>query len=231
MTEQSVSFSSDRTNESLSNNLALLMKHNNVSESELARALGVPYNTIHRLISGHTSDPRISTLKSIAAYFNVSLDTLLNPIELIKNPFTTNNYPKAVPIISWEQVSNNKPLSLGNYQNWANWLPIPLASIDNLSQNAYAIESRPSMYPRFPTGSFFVIDPECKPIDGDLILFKIRKDGAVSLRELMIDPPTMKLLPIIQNSDSLNFVASEHEIIGVVVLSMHQPRRINCTRL
>ncbi|MFA6301665.1 MAG: helix-turn-helix transcriptional regulator [Legionella sp.] len=72
----------DRFNNDLSQNLSRLMKENNVSESELSRALGLPYNTIHRLISGDTTDPRISTLKSIAAYFNVSLDALFNPNSL-----------------------------------------------------------------------------------------------------------------------------------------------------
>lgn len=215
----------DKFNENLSNNLSLLMKENNVSESDLARALGLPYNTIHRLVSGYTTDPRISTLKSIAAYFNVSLDTLLNPIELSTNALKTHANPKAVPIFSWEQISNNEFPSSIDHQDCINWLPIPLISVDNLSINAYAIESRPSMYPRFPTGTFFVIDPECKPIDGDLILVKIKRDGAVSLRELMIDPPTIKLLPIIQNSDSLNFIENEYEIIGVVVLSMHHLRK------
>ncbi|MFJ1268644.1 helix-turn-helix domain-containing protein [Legionella lytica] len=215
----------DKVNENLSKNLSLLMKEHKVSESDLARALGLPYNTIHRLVSGHTTDPRISTLKSIAVYFNVSLDTLLNPIELATSTLNINNNPKAVPILSWEKISSNDFLNSIDRQDWVNWLPIPLVSIENLSLHAYAIESRPSMYPRFPTGTFFVVDPECKPIDGDLILIKIKKDGAVSLRELMIDPPTMKLLPIIHNSDLLNFIASEHEIIGVVVLSMHHPRR------
>lgn len=66
----------DKFNKDLSHNLSLLMKGSNVSESDLARALNLPYNTIHRLISGYTTDPRISTLKSIAIYFNVSLDDL-----------------------------------------------------------------------------------------------------------------------------------------------------------
>lgn len=215
----------NKFNKDLPNNLSLLMKENSVSESELARALNLPYNTIHRLISGHTSDPRISTLKSIAEYFNVSLDTLLNPIALVTDTLKNTSNPKAIPIMSWEQVSNNEFLNLLDHQNWVNWLPIPLVSSDNLSLNAYAIESRPSMYPRFPIGTFFVIDPECNPIDGDLILIKIKKNGAISLRELMIDPPAMKLLPIIQNSDSLNFIEGEHEIIGVVILSMHHLRR------
>lgn len=60
-------------------NLSLLMNEYNITDSELARALKLPYNTIHRLVSGQTTDPRISTLKSIATYFNVSLDSLLKP--------------------------------------------------------------------------------------------------------------------------------------------------------
>lgn len=68
----------DKFNKELSRNLSLLMKENNISESELARALNLPYNTIHRLISGYTTDPRISTLKLIASYFSVSLDNLFN---------------------------------------------------------------------------------------------------------------------------------------------------------
>lgn len=196
------------------------MKDNSVSESDLARALNLPYNTIHRLVSGHTTDPRISTLKLIASYFNVSLDTLLN-----QNEKCTSAAPQTVPIVTWEQLSDVEFLKTINNQNWDNWLPISLVSIDNLSLNAYALESRPSMQPRFPIGTFFIIDPDCKPMDGDLILVKIKINNAVSLRELIIDPPSMQFLPIIENSDVLNFNEIDHEIIGVVVLSMHQFRR------
>ncbi|RJT49269.1 helix-turn-helix domain-containing protein [Legionella taurinensis] len=196
------------------------MKNSGVSESDLARALQIPYNTIHRLVSGYTTDPRLSTLKLIAAYFNVSLDTLLTH-KLSKS----NNNQKAVPIITWEQVTDNILLNSINSQNWTHWLPIPLVSLDNISFNAFALESRPSMQPRFPIGTFFIIDPVCNPMDGDLVLVKIKTNDAVSLRELMIDPPTTKLLPLMQNSEALNFIEIEHEIIGVVVLSMHHLRR------
>ncbi|CAM3716396.1 LexA family protein [Legionella longbeachae] len=217
--------STDDFNENLSKNLSLIMKENNVSESDLARALNLPYNTIHRLVSGHTTDPRISTLKSIASYFNVSLDTLLNQNQGVPNTLKTHIGPRTVPIVTWEQLSDDELLRTINSLNWDHWLPISLVSIDNLSLNAYALESRPSMQPRFPIGTFFIIDPDCKPIDGDLILVKIKINNAVSLRELIIDPPSIQLLPIIENSDVLNFNESEHEIIGVVVLSMHHCRR------
>lgn len=216
---------SDNINETLSRNLSLIMKENNVSESDLARALNLPYNTIHRLISGHTTDPRISTLKMIASYFHVSLDSLLNQSMSIQNEEKSHANPRTVPIITWEQLSDNEFLKTISQHNWDNWLPISLVSIDTLSFQAYALESRPSMQPRFPIGTFFIIDPDCKPIDGDLILVKFIKENAVSLRELIIDPPSMRFLPIIENSEVLNFIASEHEIIGVVVLSMHHCKR------
>ncbi len=214
--------SNEDFNENLSKSLSLIMKENNVSESDLARALNLPYNTIHRLVSGHTTDPRISTLKLIASYFNVSLDTLLNQNH---GEPQTHTAPRTVPIVTWEQLSDDELLRTINNLNWDLWLPISLISIDNLSLNAYALESRPSMQPRFPIGTFFIVDPDCKPIDGDLILVKIKINNAVSLRELIIDPPSIQLLPIIENSDVLNFIESEHEIIGVVVLSMHHCRR------
>ncbi|PUT43156.1 helix-turn-helix domain-containing protein [Legionella taurinensis] len=200
------------------------MKHNKVSESDLARALNVPYNTIHRLVNGHTTDPRLSTLKLIATYFNVSLDTLLTYHENNVSEYHNNNL-KAVPIISWEKVTDSILLNSINNKNWNHWLPIPLTSLDNLSLNAYALESRPSMQPRFPLGTFFIIDPKCDPIDGDLVLVKIKANNAVSLRELIMDPPTTKLLPLIQSSEALNFNGIEHEIIGVIVLTMHHLRR------
>lgn len=213
----------NNSNEGLSINLSALMKHNNISESDLARALNVPYNTIHRLVNGHTTDPRLSTLKLIATYFNVGLDTLLTSNEN-KIPESHDNL-RAVPIISWGQVTDNTLLNSIKNKNWNHWLPIPLASLDNLSLNAYALESRPSMQPRFPIGTFFIIDPKCAPIDGDLVLVNIKANNAVSLRELMIDPPITKLLPLIQNSEALSFNEIEHEIIGVIVLTMHHLRR------
>ena len=200
------------------------MTEHSVSESDLARALNLPYNTIHRLISGYTADPRISTLKLIASYFNVNLDTLLNENKFISNPLELYNDKRVIPVVTWEQLANENFLESIKHQS-INWLPIPSITNEELNANSYALESRPSMQPRFPIGTFFVIDPTCKPIDGDLILVKIKENNAVSLRELVIDPPTMRFLPIIENSEVLNFEHTEHEIIGVIVLSMHHFRR------
>lgn len=195
------------------------MNKANISESDLARALNLPYNTIHRLLNGDTTDPRISTLKLIASYFKVSLDYLFAS----NNSYTQGeSVIKKVPIVTWEQISETL---LINNRSWNDWLPITIVSTEEISKNAYAVESRPSMQPRFPVGTFFIIEPDCNPVDGDLVLIKIKQNKAISLRELVIDPPTTQLLPIVENSEIISFSNELHEIVGVVVLSMHYFRR------
>lgn len=210
----------------LSRNLAVLMKRHQVTESDLARALDLPYNTVKRLISGVTTDPRVSTLTLITQYFNVSLDALLGDGDPTRVSVRNNDKaPRSVPILSWEDISNRNFLDTLDLKNWESWQPIALASTDNLSDTAYALESRPSMQSRFPIGTVFVIDPKEKPIDGDLILIRFKDNDSVSLRDLIIDSPHWQLLSIAHNTPSINYDVKEHEIIGIVVLTILKARK------
>ena len=211
----------------LSKNLAVLMERNQITESELARALDLPYNTVKRLISGFTTDPRVSTLSLITQYFNVSLDSLLGGDEELVTFSKKNNdsAPRSVPIISWEDISNRNFLEILDLKNWECWQPIALSPTDNLSDKSYALESRPSMQSRFPIGTVFIIDPKEKPIDGDLVLIRFKNNDSVSLRDLIIDSPHWQLLSIAHNTPSINYDVKEHEIIGVVVLTILKARK------
>ena len=60
-------------NEVLFENLRQLLMSRGISETELARQTNLPQPTIHKIMSGKTLDPRMSTLKSIASYFEVIL--------------------------------------------------------------------------------------------------------------------------------------------------------------
>jgi transcriptional regulator with XRE-family HTH domain len=210
----------------LSKNLSILMSVNKITESELARALKLPYNTIKRLVSGFTTDPRISTLSSISNYFKISIDALLgtgDPTKIsIKNHDDTH---RSVPILSWEDISTPNFLEHSDFVNWEFWQPVALAPLDRLSETAFAIESRPSMQSRFPIGTFFIIDPKISPIDSDLVLVRFRNNDSVSLRDLIIDSPHWQLVSIVQNSPSINYNVDEHEIIGVVVLIILKTRK------
>jgi len=211
-------------NDTLSRNLSFLIKRDGISESDLARALNIPYNTIRRINSGFTTDPRMSTLKAIANYFDVSLDELTgekaSPVHS-----SENKSPRSVPIFNWEDISHPNFLADTNLKNWPNWKPIALTSTEDLSNEAYALESKRSMQPRFPTGTVFIVDPNKNPIDGDLVLVRIVENNEVSLRDLIIDPPDWHLLPILKNLQTLVYKKNDHKIIGIVMLTIMQSRK------
>lgn len=203
----------------LSKNLLSLMAKHGISESDLSRALELPYNTIHRLVSGSTSDPRVSTLQMIADYFSVSLDALLGNLE----PSSDRNKqlsPRSVPILDWEVISKVESLNKFDFTSWSRWQPIALNSSTELGKYTFALESRRSMQPRFPVGTLFVIDPDAKPIDGDLVLIRMKDTKECTLKDLFIDAPYWQLQPIIGNSPSITFSEKDHQIIGIVALTM-----------
>ena len=206
----------------LSNNLIKLLKLSRTNEAELARKLNITYNTIHRLVSGTTSDPKLSTLNQIAKYFNVSLDMLLS--DQSKFHGLDGERPRFVPIFTWEAIKSNNFMRDFNYENWEKWLPIATNEKNIINDNCYALASTKSMQPRFPIGTTFIIKPDEPPIDGDLIIIKFKDDQSVSLRELIIDSPEWQLCPISPGSKNLILDNEKIEIIGVVILTLIQTR-------
>jgi transcriptional regulator with XRE-family HTH domain len=204
----------------IADNIHSLMKAHNVSETQLARALGVSVMTIRRVVSGETEDPRISTLSLIASYFDVSVDSLLEnnemPINLMKK-----QKPYFVPIIDWESLEKKDSI---NFSSWDNWYPLINNDVLHLDQNAFALESKNSMQPRYPKGTLLIINPNEDPLDNDVVLIKSILTNEISLRELIIDSPKWILHPIILGSELIFYNEEEHVIIGVVVLSVLHAR-------
>ncbi len=210
----------------LSKNLVTLLKQNRITESRLAKALNIPYNTIRRLVGGITADPRISTLKLIADYFNVGIDSLTTAENLILHTTSQNGPQRSVPIIGWDHITKKDFLTTADFLAWPHRQPIALTDTQNLSKYAYAIESKKSMRSQFPVGSLFIVDPIASVIDNDLVLVIIKESNAITLRSLVIDPPYWHLQSIIENSPPLIFDANHHEIAGVVVLTILTTRKL-----
>ncbi|MBA2649224.1 MAG: helix-turn-helix domain-containing protein [Legionella sp.] len=208
---------------SIARNLNALMKLKNVTETKIAQDLRIPIMTVRRLLSGETTDPRVYTLKTVADYFNVPIDSIIGIHKITPPEMNFPSKPMFVPIFNWENVKNANTLDLSQ---WQEWIPITLRGHENLSNNAFALESRPSMYPPFHIGTLFIFDPALKPSDGDLVLVNLKENNnELTLRQLSIDPPDWRLNSISQSSSVLNFSKEHHKIIAVVYLTLFYNRK------
>jgi transcriptional regulator with XRE-family HTH domain len=209
----------------LANNIQILLKEHGVTENEVAQSINIPVMTIRRLASGETTDPRISTLRLIAGYFGISVDALVENGAPRSLTLTGKAVPYFIPVLEWKKAETINSIKEIDLKLWGEWYPIALFDQYTLSNEAFALESRPSMQPRFPIGTLFVIEPDASPTDGDIVLVRMKVDGSLSLRELVIDSPSWQLQPIIAGSETLFYNADQHIIAGIVVLTLLHTRK------
>ena len=212
----------------LQENLRTLLKENHLNANQLASILQVPAMTISRLLSGQTMDPRISTVKMITDYFNVSIDSLVDNPNYTKHfkAGSASTKPLFVPLLDWDTLINIQSIHELDLNTWHEWQPIP-AFVDNndLSNDSFALITRPSMSPRYRLGTVLIIDPHITPIDGDIVLIKIKNTHELTLRELIVDSPDWQLRSIVQGSTNLKFSSEQHHIMGVNRLTMSYNKR------
>ena len=123
----------------LAGNLEALLKTKNLSASKIAQKLGIPMMTIRRLLSGETTDPRISTLKIIADHLGVSVNSLVEDNYPTAEKSAHESRPFLVPIFDWQ--SAEKSHTLKNLNSWPDWQPIAGYEKDLISQNSFALKS------------------------------------------------------------------------------------------
>lgn len=211
-----------RNVEQIAKNMRALLNEHGLTENEIAQSLNIPVMTIRRLVSGETTDPRISTLKLIADFFNVSVDSLIGDNASKSVVSLTKASPQFVPILDWETASAFDQLDL---KEWKQWHPVVTGGCAPMSASAFALESRPSMQPRYPAGTLFIIDPRETPTDSDTVLIKLKADGSLSLRKLIIDAPRWQLQPVVLGSETFFYDDTQHSIVGVVILTLLHARK------
>jgi transcriptional regulator with XRE-family HTH domain len=190
-----------------------LMSRHNITVAELARRINLPQPTIHRLLTGKTEDPRLSTLSLIANYFSITIDQLLGYTPLTSESGTGSSLSRLVPILSWhDAIDHEKMITSLTRNNWCNWLLVG-ADVSSLT---FSLKSKKSMEPRFPAGSILLIDPGVTPSDGDLMVVRYPNTTEATIRELVSDGPSQALLSIIDNSIS-DELTNDIKLIGVIM--------------
>ena len=62
----------------IAQNIKKYRKRKGVSQDKLSKLAGVTYNTVIKIESGATLNPRVETLRIIAKALDVTVDSLLN---------------------------------------------------------------------------------------------------------------------------------------------------------
>jgi transcriptional regulator with XRE-family HTH domain len=62
----------------IAQNIKKYRKKKGFSQDKLSKLSGVTYNTVIKIESGATTNPRVETLRLIAKAFGVTVDSLLN---------------------------------------------------------------------------------------------------------------------------------------------------------
>ncbi|OGT40568.1 MAG: hypothetical protein A3F12_07525 [Gammaproteobacteria bacterium RIFCSPHIGHO2_12_FULL_38_14] len=199
----------------LIHNLQNLLIRDNISETELSRRTKIPQPTIHKIFSGKTNDPRISTLQMMATYFNTTVDLLCS--ENFVSLYDRKQEGKLIPIISWsDAIKSRNPIKSLTSKNWSDWLLIEPTENDLI----YALKTKVTMEPRFLRNTIVIIDANAKLIDGELFAVQYPNTTEATLRELSIDGPSQLLMPL-NKKDTPDILDKSIHILGRVVESRY----------
>jgi SOS-response transcriptional repressor LexA len=147
---------------------------------------------MHKVLSGKTGDPRISTLQAIASYFGVSVDELYSTTPHFSEKEKQQFNIQSIPVISWEECLKEKKFLNGlTPTNWNHWVVV-----EHLGKNLYGLVTKPSMEPKLSRGSLLIIDPHAIPRDGDTVVVQYPNTAEATLREIIIDGPSRCLTSI-----------------------------------
>lgn len=170
--------------------LKKLLFERNMKASDLAREVNLPSPTIHRLVTGKSSRPYMSSLEPIADYFSVSIDQLLGVDDMhIESNSSALPLMRTLPLIPWEDL-NNVELS-----NESTFKQIPY--VGNVSVGAFAttlIDT--SMEPIFNRGNVLIFEPALLPRDRSYVLVELAGKHGFIFRQLLMDADHKYLKPL-----------------------------------
>ncbi len=183
-------------------NLRKRMSALQLNECDLARRANLPQPTVHKILTGKTTDPRFSTIKALANCLNLSIE------QLVSNTPTLKDVEEAQPltVLTWEDCLSARP---------ADDEPREHIILNYVSPNAFALRSKPAMLSYFPIGTYLIINPDLKPKDGDLIVLHYPNTTEATLRKLTLDGPTV-LLHSLNESVENHLLEDNIRILGVV---------------
>ena len=162
-----------------------LMEHANMSEADLSRGVNLPQTTINRLLTGQTTDPRVSTLVAIAQFFEISLEQVLGREVLVLNSNCRHGKSSTIPVVPWECLQEFFCNKLKNENCLTTWLKTEKL----LNPGSFALTTPVSCASIFGEASTFILNRltgESQILDGQITLVEV-ESGQFCLRKVLKD--------------------------------------------
>lgn len=203
--------------------LRRLLFDRNMKIIDLARATGLPQQTVQRIVAGNCTRPHISSLEPIAEFFNLSVAQLKGekPIswqstELI--PLIEMGI-RQVPLLDWIEIEDWEKNKNGfiTHKNVVTQVPV--------SDLAFALTIKDaSMEPIFPIGSLVIIDPNKPYRDRSYVVVKLERLQEPILRYLILNAGDKFVKPISPDLEnfSMHMLKSCDIIFGPLVEAKQQ---------
>ena len=179
----------------LNRQLRQLLCQAGLSENELARRTGVAQQVINRLLSGENTNPKLSTLRPLAQYFDVSISELLGEPRSSATGSMMHSIPFLHDNIWRDDVAWSERLKTGE-QVWVDCEPRAALFALRMPDD--------TMEPQFSAGTLLIFDPHAQAVSGDFVLWKTRP-SEVSLRQYFFHEAQ-------QYIKSLNPVSEDYEL-------------------
>ena len=200
------------------NNLLFLTKKFNISEAELSRKTNLPQATVNRLLNAATEDPRASTLKAVAEFFNVTIDQLLSNKLLQKSTLDTTR----LPIYKMEQDTS---FFTECTKNMASKLDLLLTKKEErfleveptINNQCIAFEVKgDSMWPQFMEGILVIVDTSLEAKNRDFVIYLLANSNQIVLRQFIDEEQNKILKPINYAYKSIQ-IEEQDIYIGTVI--------------
>ncbi|SMG55551.1 helix-turn-helix domain-containing protein [Cedecea sp. NFIX57] len=210
MQEYDIKISSNESNllKIISKNLTSLMGMKGIDAQGLSIHTGVGIATINNLRKG-IGNPTISTLSSIADFFDVKVGDLTDK-NLRKHDDTSDNV-KSIPLISYSEIERflaNKMKVTDSY----------ITEVDDVSDKSlFTVEiTNNSLSPELDRGTYCVISLDEPFCDGDIVLVKL-KNYPICLRRVYVSDTNLQFTTISLETDNIPKSYSDYNIVGVLL--------------
>ncbi|MGX5056252.1 helix-turn-helix domain-containing protein [Enterobacter asburiae] len=197
-------------------NLTYLMQLKGIDSQQLSDRIGVGIATIKNLKRG-VGNPTISTLLSIADFFNVSIGALTDQLLDGEKTISANN-ARVLPLIKFNETEaflEKKALHTDTYTT----------EVDNEEDDSLfvvEITSR-ALQPELDKGTLCVISRKEEYYDGDIVLLKI-KDYPLCFRRIFIGNDGYQFCNISMGTEMEMKQYTDFQIIGVMLKKINRLR-------